>query len=970
MADRGLAGSLTDAGLSDAGGENGREVVVSVGSLSKGLYLCRVIMDGTARTATFIKKIKFMKRINRLVMTLVMVVAVTGLVQASKSLSVYKDGFVTVRVPVAEIDSMNFSEDVTTLTLDDYLELPKTVADMLVDVDYFNTDAHDVTGFMAVLLATDLMGEDMLMSESHWFDYDYCHDNRLYNYRRTKIMWLTFMEVVKLANRAIETAPDGLMAAYLAGTTNNVEPTPAVKTLGQAYALRAFAYYYLVQLYQFTAYQDVPANLSLPTVPLLYASNEPLYGQRNAAMPASVVLKQVEDDLLLARKLVGINRLSKDEINRSVVNGLLARYYLLTGAWDKAYLAATDALSDFSIMPAEELEDGFMNIYNQEWMWGYTFKEETNSYYASYFSHISNLAPGYAGLGYNPKKIDARLYGQISSTDARRRWFQSLNSDIDASGRADASATGWQQPYANLKFGWQKGWSMDYCYMRAAEMVLIQAESLVRQGKQAEAATALAVLMAQRDPSWEATSVTLDAVLLQRRIELWGEGFVYFDLKRTNKGIDRSYDSTNHVLTPDLVVPANDERWYYQLPEVAFTEFPALNVVDKLPQLKPITPVAVSGTQVAFSFELDPYDASVSSQKGIQYSLDPAFEKGKTKFYSSKMVGGRLQDTLLNLKPNTTYYAQYFYSSAYGVVYSTLFSFVTPSVILPSVSIGLDSLWVSGFSVAATCRFEGASIPVLSQGFELAFDDSFMPVAKRVTVDASNFSKRFSTVYGDTVYFVRAFASTADGKVCSKPLAVSTLPNNGASVLSQFVGTYSMRDYSEGGIMEAAYEVELSEKPNDPTCLLLRNFWDGECVIEIGFNLVDRTVFIDNSQVIYNHSTYGPVRAIPIVNGVRNDDIPLMGVIESDGSITLSSWAAIVEIGSFGTIAYSTLRQITATNAPVVPVNSAPRLRNSAVCTSGSSVHGGVPLTWVSNPAARAIGPKLDAVVPREVIQP
>lgn len=56
MADRGLAGSLTDAGLSDAGGENGREVVVSVGSLSKGLYLCRVIMDGTARTATFIKK--------------------------------------------------------------------------------------------------------------------------------------------------------------------------------------------------------------------------------------------------------------------------------------------------------------------------------------------------------------------------------------------------------------------------------------------------------------------------------------------------------------------------------------------------------------------------------------------------------------------------------------------------------------------------------------------------------------------------------------------------------------------------------------------------------------------------------------------------------------------------------------------------------------------------------------------------
>ena len=56
MADRGLAGSLTDAGLSDAGGANGREVVVSVGYLSKGLYLCRVIMGGTTRSATFIKR--------------------------------------------------------------------------------------------------------------------------------------------------------------------------------------------------------------------------------------------------------------------------------------------------------------------------------------------------------------------------------------------------------------------------------------------------------------------------------------------------------------------------------------------------------------------------------------------------------------------------------------------------------------------------------------------------------------------------------------------------------------------------------------------------------------------------------------------------------------------------------------------------------------------------------------------------
>ena len=32
----------------------------------------------------------------------------------------------------------------------------------------------------------------------------------------------------------------------------------------------------------------------------------------------------------------------------------------------------------------------------------------------------------------------------------------------------------------------------------------------------------------------------------QRRIELWGEGFATFDIKRLNKGIIRNYAGTNH----------------------------------------------------------------------------------------------------------------------------------------------------------------------------------------------------------------------------------------------------------------------------------------------------------------------------------------------------------------------------------------------------------------------------------------
>jgi len=33
----------------------------------------------------------------------------------------------------------------------------------------------------------------------------------------------------------------------------------------------------------------------------------------------------------------------------------------------------------------------------------------------------------------------------------------------------------------------------------------------------------------------------------QRRVELWGEGFATFDVKRLNKGIIRNYTNTNHL---------------------------------------------------------------------------------------------------------------------------------------------------------------------------------------------------------------------------------------------------------------------------------------------------------------------------------------------------------------------------------------------------------------------------------------
>lgn len=119
--------------------------------------------------------------------------------------------------------------------------------------------------------------------------------------------------------------------------------------------------------------------------------------------------------------------------------------------------------------------------------------------------------------------------------------------------------------------------------MRAGEMVLIEAEALARQNKNDDAAIALKKLMSMRDPSWNKTSVTAEDVVLQRRIELWGEGFAYFDLKRLNKGIDRNYQGNNHLAGYTLTIPAQDPAWTYQIPRKELQENTHITEDDQNP---------------------------------------------------------------------------------------------------------------------------------------------------------------------------------------------------------------------------------------------------------------------------------------------------------------------------------------------------------------------------------------------------
>ena len=440
----------------------------------------------------------------------------------------------------------------------------------MVTYSQTGSGAHDDFGYMGSLHATDMMSEDIVMASSHWFNYDHQLDNNQESYRRVRCHWLNYYTMIAKANEIISLYPNG------------GETVEAKGLIGQAQAIRGLSYLHLIQLYQFATAEDGTVNASAPGVPLMYTEADGYTAEEIAAFKGrntvGEVMAQIEKDLTAAVENLeaGYKRPNKNYIDANVANGILARYYLLANKWQEAADAANKARQGYSMMPATAagLYDGFVTMNNSEWMWGFAHTTETQTTYASFFSMISNIAPGYAGIGYAPRLIDARLYSQIPDTDARKKWF---NGPEGAEQETDAASL----PYANVKFGHVSDWTENYMYMRAAEMVLIEAEAYAHMDNGAKAAEVLKVLMDARQPGWNKASVTVDEVHLQRRIELWGEGFAYYDLKRLNKGIDRTYEGNNYMPGYDIAVPARDTRWYYQIPLTEIQENDLINEQDQ-----------------------------------------------------------------------------------------------------------------------------------------------------------------------------------------------------------------------------------------------------------------------------------------------------------------------------------------------------------------------------------------------------
>ncbi|MBP9998695.1 MAG: RagB/SusD family nutrient uptake outer membrane protein [Bacteroidales bacterium] len=428
----------------------------------------------------------------------------------------------------------------------------------------YNTQAsssttHDDYGFLSVCHNLELGGQTLAIGGTlNWGRYDIPHGYGSQNYAHTFHYWNFFYTLIAKANEIID-------------FFGEADPSNASLRgyLGQAYAIRAMCYTYLVQIYQDPVSGTTPdmvLETKRPACPIIYATRDGKTtdeaGAKGGRNTVADIMEEIERNIALAEPLLkDYTRSSKNEINYSVLKGIEARYYLFAQKWSDAADAAAEAQNGFTVIPlAKVATNGFMEVEDAEVLWGFNHSTETMTSYASFFSHVGNDSSGYGGVGQSVHCIDKALYDQIPDTDARKKQFNG------PAGDPSAATTGAKLAYANRKFGHMANWLQDYLYMRVEEMILIEAEAEARQNNNGVAASVLVKLMAQRDPSWGASTVTIDDILLQRKIELWCEGFEYFDIRRNGLGIDRKYAGSNHIAANQFTFPAHDLSWNFQIP--------------------------------------------------------------------------------------------------------------------------------------------------------------------------------------------------------------------------------------------------------------------------------------------------------------------------------------------------------------------------------------------------------------------
>ncbi len=431
---------------------------------------------------------------------------------------------------------------------------------------YYSLYDQDKCGQQSMNIVADVLGDDVLLpnSTSTWYKgvYNWL-DHRNESAYWPRYTYTFYYMIIANANMIIK----NIDAA--AGTDAERKVIR-----GEALAYRGWAHFMLVQFFG-KRYDAVAKPNSQPGVPIMIenivtglprATVEEVYAQVNKDLDGAIT------------NLTGAPaRAGKSHFDVSVVKGIKARVALTQQDWANAAKYASEARASYSLMTNTEYTAGFNSITNREWMWGSMIQSDQKNAYYSFFAFMSANGAS-TNIRVTPKVINGDLYNLIPATDIRKKCWDPTGATIPA------PVGGLKLKYGILKFLTTTPGSTEFLgdlvYMRTAEMYLIEAEANARAGQTAAAQTALFALASSRDPNYVKSVNTgqalIDEIMFQRRIELWGEGFRYFDLKRTNASMNRQCVNFSPSVAILSSVAAGDNSWQWMLPKDEFNANPNL----------------------------------------------------------------------------------------------------------------------------------------------------------------------------------------------------------------------------------------------------------------------------------------------------------------------------------------------------------------------------------------------------------
>lgn len=347
-----------------------------------------------------------------------------------------------------------------------------------------------------------------------------------------------------------------------------------------------------------------------------------------------------------------IKRIDLLQPDLNVARGLKMRIALMSEDWITAKTMSQLILADVPLSTNEDILSGFYKR-RDSWIWGASSNAVYDNLYTGLYywspqnyNSCNGVYPSYWNMGANA--IDRDLWLKISGKDIRRslfampemldntqmknlsNWYDKKNVSYNlfylmsgsqerasqtvanqyAKSRPETNAFRYfdfnDYRYIPIPFGAQlKFWSTgeDYGYnnypndndatlfMRSDEALLTQAEACFMLGDETTARTLVNKLNSIRncDASTSTGQDLLDEIRFTRRIELWGEGFGFFDQKRWNLPIKRNiwvaddinsgnWPATQHVDTEVSTSAANG--WRAAIPAYYVKQNPNINIAQ------------------------------------------------------------------------------------------------------------------------------------------------------------------------------------------------------------------------------------------------------------------------------------------------------------------------------------------------------------------------------------------------------